>query len=202
MSNTELTAFVEQRVTLAQQTLADGKVSKLDDIATGKLSVFLPLQRALQGTGTPQDLGVLDAINDTLQALKILEPKETLLNYQNKVAKVLIVKDDADFSVQWTAVSPLVLVEFSRPGVNEYNEPDHSTRTGAILDELAPDFKGKVFMLRVPLDTCLATAKNYSVTAAPTIIFFKNGKEIEKITEFHLKAWFKARISELLSLKE
>lgn len=57
MSNTELTAFVEERVTRAQQTLADGKVSKLDDVATGKLSVFLPLQRALQGTGTPRIWG-------------------------------------------------------------------------------------------------------------------------------------------------
>ncbi|RML68668.1 hypothetical protein ALQ54_01545 [Pseudomonas syringae] len=202
MSNTELTAFVEERVTRAQQTLADGKVSKLDDVATGKLSVFLPLQRALQGTGTPQDLGVLDAINDTLQSLKILESKETLLNYQNKAAQVRVVKNDADFSSQWTAISPLVVLEFSNPGVNDHGEANNSTRTGAILDELAPEFAGRVVMLRVPVDTSPATAQNYNVTVTPTVIFFKSGKKIEETADFHLKSWFRAKLNELLSLKE
>ncbi|ALU63252.1 hypothetical protein ACA40_22060 [Pseudomonas syringae pv. lapsa] len=202
MSNTELTAFVEERVTRAQQTLADGKVSKLDDVATGKLSVFLPLQRVLQGTGTPQDLGVLDAINDTLQSLKILEDKETLLNYQNKAAQVRVVKNDADFSSRWAAINPLVVLEFSSPGFNEHDEANKSKRTGSILDELAPEFAGRVVMLRVPVDTSPATAQNYNVTVTPTVIFLKSGKKIEEAADFHLKSWFRAKLNELLSLKE
>ncbi|MGN9432330.1 MULTISPECIES: thioredoxin family protein [Pseudomonas] len=57
-------------------------------------------------------------------------------------------------------------------------------------------------MLRVPVDTSPATAQNYNVTVTPTVIFFKNGKKIEETADFHLKSWFRAKLNELLSLKE
>ncbi|ELQ01793.1 thioredoxin family protein [Pseudomonas syringae] len=99
--------------------------------------------------------------------------------------------------------SSLVLVEFSRPGVNEYNEPDHSTRTGAILDELALEkFEGKVMMLRVPMDSCAATVQQFKVTVAPTVIFFKDGKKLGETADFHLKFWFRAEIKKLLEANQ
>ncbi|RMP07841.1 hypothetical protein ALQ30_200143 [Pseudomonas syringae pv. persicae] len=131
-----------------------------------------------------------------------MELKETLLNYQNKAAQVRVVKNDADFSSRWTAINPLVVLEFSSPGVNDHDEANKSTRTGAILDELAPEFAGRVVMLRVPVDTSPATAQNYNVTVTPTVIFLKSGKKIEEAADFHLKSWFRAKLNELLSLKE
>ncbi|WP_310889153.1 thioredoxin family protein [Pseudomonas syringae] len=94
------------------------------------------------------------------------------------------------------------MLEFSSPGFNEHDEANKSKRTGSILDELAPEFAGRVVMLRVPVDTSPATAQNYNVTVTPTVIFLKSGKKIEEAADFHLKSWFRAKLNELLSLKE
>ncbi|MBI6711408.1 thiol reductase thioredoxin [Pseudomonas syringae pv. syringae] len=199
MIKAELLTLVEARITLAEQVPAgaNGKTSNRYDMAKGKLSVFRVLRRTLQGKATAEDLGTLDAINDTLQALKILESDETFLNRKEKTVKAITVSDDDDFNSEFSKANPLVLVEFSRPGVNEYNEPDHSTRTGAILDELAPEFEGTVVMLRVPMDSCAATVQQYNVTVAPTVIFFKNGVKLKETADFHLKSWYRTEIKKL-----
>nr|WP_241149543.1 hypothetical protein [Pseudomonas viridiflava] len=57
--------------------MIDKKNTQLDDISYGKLDVLLALRRALMGNATPEDIGMLDAINDALQALGILQAKET-----------------------------------------------------------------------------------------------------------------------------
>ncbi|SDW94647.1 Thioredoxin [Pseudomonas syringae] len=201
MIKAEFEVLIEERIQRAAQKFADKKTGELDDMAQGKLGVYLALRRTLQGRATAQDLGMLDAINDTLQSLKRLDPGETFLN-PRETALPFVVKNDDDFNRKWAEVSPLVLLEFSKPGANEHGEPDNSTLTGAILDELAPEFEGKVVMLRVPLDACSATAQHYNVTAAPTVIFIKNGKKIEETADFQLKFWFRAKLNELLSLKE
>lgn len=200
MIKAEFEVFIEERIKLAAQFLTDGKASARDDMAEGKLSVFLALRRALSGKGTAQDLGMLDAINDSLQALDILDPKETFLNRKEKTVKAITVSDDDDFNSQFSKASPLVLVEFSRPGINKQGEPDHSKRTGTILDELAPEFEGKVVMLRVPMDSCEATVQQYKVVVAPTVIFFKNGIKLEETADFHLKFWFRTEIQKLLDV--
>ncbi|KPB32319.1 MULTISPECIES: hypothetical protein [Pseudomonas syringae group genomosp. 2] len=79
MIKAEFKVFIEERIKLAALLLADGKISARDDMAEGKLSVLLTLRRALSGKGTAKDLGMLDAINDSLQLLQILNSKETFL---------------------------------------------------------------------------------------------------------------------------
>lgn len=111
---------------------------------------------------------------------------------------VIEVNDDS-FQSQVFETSQLVVVEFSRPGFNSFGEPDNSTRTGAILNQVAPEYEGRVKILRVPMDSCEATVEEFGVEGAPTIIFFRNDKELERVTDFHLKAWFRTRINELLS---
>ncbi|WP_236730372.1 thioredoxin family protein, partial [Pseudomonas coronafaciens] len=74
--------------------------------------------------------------------------------------------------------------------------------TWAILDDLAPEFEGRVVMLRVPSGACPTAELNYNLTKAPTVIFFKNGKKIDETVNFHLKFWFRAKINELLGLAE
>src|SRR5262245_20646822 len=48
------------------------KGHKLDDHAFGKLAFLLALRRVLTGKGTPEDLGLMDAVNDFLQARGIV----------------------------------------------------------------------------------------------------------------------------------
>ncbi|WP_439857361.1 hypothetical protein [Pseudomonas syringae] len=79
MTKADFQVLIEERIKLAAQTLADGKASTRDDVAEGKLDVFLAFRRTLQGKATARDLGMLDAINDSLQSLQILTSKETFL---------------------------------------------------------------------------------------------------------------------------
>nr|WP_032618595.1 thiol reductase thioredoxin [Pseudomonas tremae] len=222
MLKTEFAAFVEEQITLASGILADKKANKLGDLAQGKLTFFSALSRVLQGEKNSQDLGMLDAINDSLQALDVLKSEETLLNYKKKSATVLTVKDDDDFNRKWSEVNPLVLLGFCTPSSEKEKEEEKEEkekkekeekerkeieaynvmRTWAILDDLAPEFEGRAVMLRVPPGACPTAELNYNLTKAPTVIFFKNGKKIDETVNFHLKFWFRAKINELLGLAE
>ena len=50
-----------------------------DEIAHAKIGFYLSLRRVLNSKETPADIGFLDAINDTLQALGIIEKNRTFL---------------------------------------------------------------------------------------------------------------------------
>jgi len=65
---------------LAAQGIATKKSVKLDDIGIGRLVFLLSLRRALQGSANAEDIGLLDAINDSLQALGLLGSSKTFLD--------------------------------------------------------------------------------------------------------------------------
>jgi len=77
MKEADFLDLVNQRINAAAQNIIDKKNKQLDDISYGKLDVLLALRRTLMGNATPEDIGMLDAINDALQALGILQAKET-----------------------------------------------------------------------------------------------------------------------------
>lgn len=79
MFTTSFTTFIEEQINLAEQKLHNGKSARLDDVAFGKLGFYLALRRVLEGTSTAEDLGLIEAVNDTLQALKLLDNDETFL---------------------------------------------------------------------------------------------------------------------------
>ncbi|MCD5984278.1 MULTISPECIES: thioredoxin family protein [Pseudomonas] len=71
--------WIEERINLAAQSIIDKKTTSLDEAAFGKLGVLLTLRRELNKKATPQDLGMLDAINDVLQTLEVLQTDETFI---------------------------------------------------------------------------------------------------------------------------
>jgi hypothetical protein len=79
MSKADFEKFLEDQIHLVEQRLHNSKSAKLDDLAFGKLGFYLALRRTLQGTSTPEDLGLMDAVNDVLQALRLLDSDETFL---------------------------------------------------------------------------------------------------------------------------
>ena len=50
-----------------------------------------------------------------------------------------------------------------------------------ILDGLADDYKGKVKIVKLNVDEVASVAAQYGITAIPTLIFFKDGKEAERM---------------------
>ena len=57
--------------TYAQKIITGG--DKADEVAFGKINFYAVLRRVANNQATLQDLGMLDAINDTLQTLGFIE---------------------------------------------------------------------------------------------------------------------------------
>lgn len=52
------------------------------------------------------------------------------------------------------------------------------------VDKVAAKLSGKVKVVKLNVDENPATSANYGVTAIPTLIIFKNGKEADRIVGF------------------
>lgn len=65
---TQLNEHAQKIVTRSQRS---------DEMALGELTFYMALRRVLSGQATMQDMGLMDAINDTLQQLGRVEKGET-----------------------------------------------------------------------------------------------------------------------------
>lgn len=50
-----------------------------------------------------------------------------------------------------------------------------------IIEEVAKHFEGKAIIAKVDIDSEQKTAADYQVTSVPTLILFKDGKEINRL---------------------
>jgi thioredoxin 1 len=51
-----------------------------------------------------------------------------------------------------------------------------------VVDELSGEFDGKVKIVKVNVDESQQVAQNYGVMSIPTLIMFKGGEEVERLT--------------------
>ena len=51
---------------------------------------------------------------------------------------------------------------------------------GPVVEEIASEFEGKVQVAKLDVDENQNTASNYKVVSIPTLILFKEGKEMER----------------------
>jgi hypothetical protein len=72
----ELSQHIEQKLNQYAKSIQDSG-AKLDELALGQTFFYMALRRVLTGRATPQDIGLMDAINDTLQVLGLVEPTKT-----------------------------------------------------------------------------------------------------------------------------
>lgn len=68
-----------------------------------------------------------------------------------------------------------------------------------IVEELARDYAGKVKIGKVDVDASSAVPAKYGIMAVPTLILFKDGKEVEKLTGFTAKAALRKKLDALLA---
>lgn len=50
-----------------------------------------------------------------------------------------------------------------------------------VLEEVAKEVKGKAAIGKVDIDSEQKTATNFQITSVPTMILFKNGKEVNRL---------------------
>ncbi|MFQ3573724.1 MAG: thioredoxin [Thermodesulfovibrionales bacterium] len=67
------------------------------------------------------------------------------------------------------------------------------------IEELAKEYAGKVKIGKLNTDENNDVASKYKIMGIPTIIFFKDGKEIDKIVGAVPKSQLKNKIDSLLS---
>lgn len=79
MSSEELKVFLDQKVNDFAQRILD-KGDATDELAVGELFFYTSLRSAIDKKAGKKELGLLDAINDTLQHLGKVEAGKTFYN--------------------------------------------------------------------------------------------------------------------------
>ncbi|MBP2650705.1 MAG: thioredoxin [Firmicutes bacterium] len=66
------------------------------------------------------------------------------------------------------------------------------------LEAVAADFTGKATVVKVNVDEQQEMAKTYKVMSIPTILIFKDGKEVNRLVGFRPRGQFEAAINNIL----
>ncbi len=72
-------------------------------------------------------------------------------------------------------------------------------RLSPILDEVAGPFTNRISFLKVDVDQSSELAAKYAVRGVPTLVFLRNGKEVDRQTGLLSKADLKARLESFVS---
>jgi thioredoxin 1 len=67
-----------------------------------------------------------------------------------------------------------------------------------IVDEIAKEYQGKLKVMKVNVDDNQSTAMKYQVMSIPTILFLKNGQEVDKIVGALPKSSIKSKVDAIL----
>ena len=83
--------------------------------------------------------------------------------------------NDASFEQEVLHESRPVVVDFWAPWCGPCR------KLGPVLDEVAEEFEGRIKVVKINTDENLKTAKEYSISGLPTLLFFKNGEAVERL---------------------
>jgi thioredoxin len=67
-----------------------------------------------------------------------------------------------------------------------------------VIDQLAKEYKGRARIAKLNIDENPNTAARFNVRSIPTMILFKNGKEIERIVGLYPKVEIQRRINAMI----
>ena len=126
---------------------------------------------------------------DELEKIRQKKLKELMLKMSGEVQKAVSspVKVDASNFDSVLAENANVVVDFWA----EWCMP--CRMVAPIIDELAREYAGKVVFAKLNTDENPSIAARYSISAIPTLIFFKNGKPVDQVVgalpKGELKKW-------------
>jgi len=83
---------------------------------------------------------------------------------------------DTDFEQEVLKSENLVVVDFWATWCGPCR------KLGPVIDELAEAYSGKVKFVKINTEHCIETAKKYSISGLPTLLIFKQGEALERLT--------------------
>ncbi len=72
---------------------------------------------------------------------------------------------------------------------------------GPVIEGLAKEYQGKIKVGKLNVDENPKMSQKYEVMSIPTVIIFKDGKEIKRLIGFPGKSGYQEMIQEILSTK-
>jgi thioredoxin 1 len=69
-----------------------------------------------------------------------------------------------------------------------------------ILEDLAGEWRGKVDFFQIDVDSNTATTVRYGVLGVPTLVLFKDGADVDRLTGYHPKGRIVDRLQPHLDL--
>ena len=106
---------------------------------------------------------------------------------------VVIEVSSEDFEREVLQAETLVVVDFWA----EWCAPCNILKP--TLDELAQEYAGKVKFASLDVDENTAEAKQYDVAALPSLVFFRDGREVHRIVGVQSKGDLKSGLDKLLA---
>lgn len=100
---------------------------------------------------------------------------------------------DDNFDNEVTSNDTPVLVDFGA----EWCGPCRAL--APIVEDLAKEYEGRLKVGTVDIDKAQGVAKKFGIMSVPTIIFFKGGEAVDKITGLQPKANLKKRIDAVVA---
>ncbi|HUK56981.1 MAG TPA: thioredoxin [Nitrospiria bacterium] len=70
-----------------------------------------------------------------------------------------------------------------------------------VVDDLALEYEGRLRVFKLNTDENPDVASRYQIMGIPTLLFFKDGKPVDKIVGAAAKKQFKDKIDSLLAVK-
>jgi thioredoxin 1 len=110
----------------------------------------------------------------------------------NKMTKGPISINDGSFEKTVLRSSLPVLVDFWAPWCGP------CLITGPILEDLAEEFEGRLLVTKFNVDEGSRTPAQYGIMAIPTLIVFKDGKEVDRVIGAFPKHVLESKIEALL----
>lgn len=104
----------------------------------------------------------------------------------------MIAFDDANFEAEVIGSETPVLVDFTATWCGPCK------RLAPVVEALAEEYAGKVKIGKFDIDASPETPARFKVMAVPTLVFFKNGKEVDLLQGLAGKEAIKSKLDALL----